>query len=153
MVDWKDFPWGALLTLTGMLSALVLAALNSHFSDKFLSEKDGNALGDSLRKKIGLQDERIERLRNEVYTAAKQAEEAFRHSQLVDRMITEQWERITEELIGPIREMSKEFRTTREMLVKYMEAQDNLSRNVARLEKANDSLEKELALLARGRVV
>ncbi len=146
VASWQTFPFGTLLTLATVLSTLGLGALLNHLSKIFFSVKEADALGDSLRKetnamgdslreKIAEMQEDQKALLEQCRTTLRIAEEASRIAELAMRSQGEQWARISEELIRPIRQMSAEIKQTRETLVAYVTTQDAHTKEFERLEK------------------
>ena len=141
MADWQTFPWGTVLTLATVLSTLILGALVNYLRDRFMSVKDADKLGDSLRAKIKAQADLYAGMRAEMAAQGKQTEEAYRMAQLTERSLGEQWQRVSEEIIRPVREMAVELRKTRELLIQYNTSHDALAKDFARMERRIDSLE------------
>jgi len=144
VAEWQTFPFGALFTLTGMLSALLLAALSNHFRDKFMSQADSDKMGKALRLEIADQKAEIQKMRGDLGITERVSNDALRNAQQLERAVGDQWKRISEELIQPIRDMSKELRDTRETLVRYVQTQDGHGKEISRLEKQISRLEGEL---------
>lgn len=146
VVPWQAFPFGTLLTLATILSTLILGALLHHLSKIFFSvkaadamseslRKENNALGDSLRAKIADLRQAQKDVDEQCRVTLRVAEEASRLSELSMRGQVEQWARISEELIQPIRQMSAEIKQTRETLVSYVALQEVHTREFDRLDK------------------
>ncbi len=146
VASWQTFPFGTLLTLATILSTLILGALLHHFSKIFFSiknadamseamRKENNALGDSLRTKIADLRQDQKALGEQCRVTLRVAEESSRLAELAMRGQGEQWARISEELIQPIRQMSAEIKQTRETLVAYVTTQEGHTREFDRLDK------------------
>lgn len=144
--SWQTFPWGTLLTFGTVLATLGLAALVNHLRKVFLSRDEANAMstalrgemsamGNALRDHIGAMNSRMGDIEEGCAEANRAANEAFRMAQLTDRSQGEQWQRVTEELIKPVRQMAKELSDTRELVIKYITTQDGHAKEMERLER------------------
>jgi hypothetical protein len=139
---WQMFPYGTLLTFATVLATLMLAALVNHLRSVFQTKESANEMGKALRGRIDDVDERIAENAQGIKEAKLQADEAYRMAQLNDRALGEQWARVSEQIIAPVKEMSRELRDTREMLVRYIEAQSSQEKTISNLERRVENLGK-----------
>jgi hypothetical protein len=135
---WQEFPWGLLITLSATATTLILYALVEYLRKKFFSREEANEMGKTLRKSIASLGKDLDELETRCGDALRLATESYRKSELLDRAQAEQWERVTEEIIRPVREMAREIRETRELVIEYMGTQKSQQRDIERLERIID---------------
>jgi methyl-accepting chemotaxis protein len=138
VAEWQTFPWGTMLTFATTLAALMLAALINHLRKTFLTKDEANVIANSLRERIATLVEEIDEVNQGCEEANRNAREAHRLAELTDRSLGEQWRRVTEEIIQPVKEMSRDLRETREMVLRYIQTQDNHTRDIEKLERRMD---------------
>jgi hypothetical protein len=135
VAEWQTFPWAPLLTLSTTLTALMLGALVNYLRKIFLLREEANAMAAALRAEVGAVQKRVVKIDQSCIAATRAAEEAYRLAELADRAVGEQWRRVSEEIIGPVKDMSRDLRETREMLVRYVQTQDGHGKDIDRLER------------------
>jgi len=140
VAEWQTFPFGAFFTLSAMAGSLLFAAAMWKASEFFSTKKEASATRAELIEMLDGYGKRLGKTENTCATTTHVADDNARAIKHLERQQGEQWRRISEEIIQPVREMSKELRETRETLVKYMQTQDSHGKDIARIEKRLDGM-------------
>jgi hypothetical protein len=142
VAEWQTFPFGPFFTLSAMVGSVLFAAAMWKASEYFSTKKETLATRAELIETIDGYGKRLAKTENVCATTQHVADDNARAIKHLERQQGEQWRRISEEIIQPVREMSKELRETREMLVKNMQTQDSHGRDIVRIEKRLDGMGK-----------
>lgn len=98
-----DFPWGAAVTLAGLIVAVALLAMDERNRRKFLSREDADGMRKRLEEDLTAAEERQERMENMHVRLDDRVGAIETTVSRMDERQTQQWERVSEQMANTAR--------------------------------------------------
>lgn len=97
-MTWASFPWGAVLTVAGLVSAVLLLAMDERARRKFATREDVNGLTRRIDKDMDGLGRKAERNTGLFVQLDDRVGDLEEKAALLEERQSQQWERISEQM-------------------------------------------------------
>ena len=102
-MNWTDFPWGAALTLAGLIAAVVTLAMDERNRRKFQTREDATGMSQRIDTDIAKLEAKTQRNTGLFVQLDDRTGDLEEKVARIEERQTQQWERISEQMANTAR--------------------------------------------------